>query len=101
MRGAGIEVPNVDMVDRPECERPEAPLVEGVDVQLLRDENGCPRPPADLGEPSPLPWAPVLLRLDMRTRLERVLDTMDLFPAASGTGSTFWSRPLYPDRWEL
>jgi hypothetical protein len=101
MRSTGIEVDEVAKVDISQAENAVSLSEEEPDVNLQRDEDGCPRPPVGLLEPASLLLSDFLPKLDMRTRLERVLDTMNQFAPSPGAPSTVWSCPLYPERWDL
>jgi hypothetical protein len=101
----------VDMVDNPEGTKAVSLAEEGSNVNLpgeqrsnvnLRyDEHGCPLPPVGLVDPEP-PVQPILLPvLDLGTRLERVLDSVDLFDQSPGAQLRSWIAPLYPDHWDL
>ncbi len=101
LRGTGAKVDKVAMVDNSGRETAVPIMAEEPDDNLDRDENGCPRPPAGIGEPEPMLAPDFTPKLDLRTRLERVLDTIDMFSGSASVPPGYWSRPLYPDRWEL
>jgi hypothetical protein len=100
IRGKGAEVPNVDMVAISDPAKAVS-LAEEANVNLKYDEHGCPLPPVGLVDPEP-PIQPIPLPvLDLRTRLERVLDSVDLFAQSPGAQLRSWNAPLYPDHWDL
>ncbi len=104
--GAGAEVVQVDIVAKPDAEKPVSLVEQGPGVlpladettgdNLRRDENGCPLPPIGLMEPEPLPTPSRLPKLDMRTRLERVSETMAVLDRSSCNQTSFLASA--PDR---
>ena len=111
IHGRGAEVPNVDMVassDTPmacsmagEGGNVNLPGEQRPNVNLRHDEHGCPLPPVGLVDPEP-PIQPMLLPvMDLGTRLERVLDSVNLFDHSPGAQLRSWTAPLYTEHWDL
>ena len=101
----------VDMVDNQKSTKAVSLAAEGSNVNLpgdggsngnLRyDEDGCPMLPVGLGGPEPLVQPILLPILDLRTRVERGLDSVNLFDQSPVAASICWIAPLYPDHWDL
>ena len=97
----GEMVDMVDMVDNQKATKPVSMTAEGPNVNLRYDEHGCPLPPVGLVDPEP-PIQPIPMPvLDLRTRVERVLDSVNLFDHSPGAQLRSWTAPLYTDHWDL
>jgi hypothetical protein len=97
LRCAGIKGDKATKGDRTEADKADSLAEQGTDVILQHDENGCPLPPLGIGLPELL----ALPVLDLRTRVERILDSADMFVGSPSAQSRCWPLPVYADRWDL
>jgi hypothetical protein len=101
IHGRGAEVPNVDVVAISNPAKATSMAAEGSNGNLTFDQDGCPMPPVGLGDPE-ASGQPILLPiLDLRTRVERGLDSVNLFDKSPGAQLRSWTAPLYPEHWDL
>ena len=94
-------VDTVDMVDNPQATKAVSLAGEGSNGNLTFDQDGCPIPPVGLVDPEPLVQQILLPILDLRSRVERGLDSVNLFDQSPGVQLRSWTAPLYPEHWDL